>query len=401
MGLRGAPLGARFWSLIGATFLGFLGIGAVLPALAPHIRFQLGGSDQTVGLVIGIFSFVALAARVISGPLADHKGRKIALMAGLLSCAASGASYLLPFGIPGAFLGRILQGFGEACLYTGAAAWVIEVAGIDRSAESLGYLSAGIWGGISAGPVVGQWLGTFERAAMLQLAAALLAAALLARIPETYKPAARPGPQRWIPPEVVLPGIAIGFVNVHYPVVTGFLVLHLSRFGHAGPIAFSVYALMILTSRFFLGSLPDRINPALTFYAGILAMAIGLVLLARHPSPWLAVAATALLGLGFSFPWSSVAGTVLRQVPSHEHGSTVGVLGAFVDLFVGISSFAAGAVAHRFGYEAIFYLAAAALVLAGVIGYWMFRGLSLSPPRPMTATDHPESEKEPALVGGW
>ncbi|HJZ99795.1 MAG TPA: MFS transporter, partial [Candidatus Solibacter sp.] len=86
----------RFWCLIAATFLGFLGIGAVLPALAPHVRHDLGGSDQTVGLVIGIFSFVALGSRLISGPLADTRGRKIAFLAGLASCSMAGVVYLLP-----------------------------------------------------------------------------------------------------------------------------------------------------------------------------------------------------------------------------------------------------------------------------------------------------------------
>ena len=42
---------AQFWALVGATFLGFLGIGTVLPLLAPHIRYDLGGSDQDVGFV--------------------------------------------------------------------------------------------------------------------------------------------------------------------------------------------------------------------------------------------------------------------------------------------------------------------------------------------------------------
>ena len=59
-------LGARFWRLVLATFLGFLGIGTVLPAMAPHVRHDLGGSDQTVGFVIGIFSFVALSSRLVS-----------------------------------------------------------------------------------------------------------------------------------------------------------------------------------------------------------------------------------------------------------------------------------------------------------------------------------------------
>src|SRR5215470_8417271 len=168
MGFNAPAMGARFWSLIGATFLGFLGIGTVLPGMAPHVRHDLGGSDQSVGFVIGIFSFVALVSRFFSGPLADRRGRKIAFLTGLMSCALSGAAYLLPLGIYGAYLGRILQGFGEACLYTGAAAWVVEAGGIHRSAQALGYLSSGIWGGISAGPVLGQWIGSFQRAALLQ-----------------------------------------------------------------------------------------------------------------------------------------------------------------------------------------------------------------------------------------
>ena len=189
-------LGARFWVLIGATFLGFLGIGTVLPLIGPHVRHELGGSDQTVGLVIGVFSFVALASRLISGPLADRRGRKIVFLVGLSSCAASGAIYLLPIGIAGAYLGRTLQGLGEACLYTGAAAWAVEVAGIHRSGEALGYLSSGIWGGISLGPAIGQWLGSFEHAALAQFIAALAAMAIVSRIPEEYEtggaqPAAR------------------------------------------------------------------------------------------------------------------------------------------------------------------------------------------------------------------
>ena len=164
MGLSAHTFGGRFWSVIGATFLGFLGIGTVLPGMAPHVRHDLGGTDQTVGFVIGIFSLVALLSRFFSGPLADRRGRKIAFLTGLISCALAGATYLMPLGIAGAYLGRAMQGFGEACLYTGAAAWAVELAGIHRSGQALGYVSTGIWGGISCGPVIGQWLGTFERA---------------------------------------------------------------------------------------------------------------------------------------------------------------------------------------------------------------------------------------------
>jgi MFS family permease len=372
MGLSAQDLGARFWSIIGATFLGFLGIGTVLPGLAPHVRHDLGGSDQTVGFVIGTFSFVALASRFFSGPLADRRGRKIAFLTGLASCALAGVAYLLPFGIVSPFLGRTFQGIGEACLYTGAATWVVEVAGVHRSARALGFLSSGIWGGISAGPVVGHWLGSFERAAVMQVIAALIAFAILTRVKEDYEPRPHSGPRRWIPASLLAPGIAIGFVNVHYPVITGFLILHLARHGNSGPAAFSTYALVILLSRFFLGGLPDRIHPAITYYGGLAAMATGLALIALSPSPAMAVTAAGILGLGFSFPWSSIASTVLRQTPSGERGSAVGVLSAFYDLFVGISSFTAGAVANHFGYSAAFIMATAALGAAAIAGRFVF-----------------------------
>jgi MFS family permease len=351
----------------------------VLPGLAPHIRHDLGGSDRTVGFVIGIFSFVALVSRLFSGPLADRKGRKIAFQTGLLSCALAGAAYLLPMGIAGAYLGRILQGFGEACLFTGAAAWVVETAGIHRSGQALGYLSSGIWGGISAGPVVGQWLGSFERAAVVQVFAALAAYAMLTRIPEDYEPGAHPSPWRWPPASLVASGIALGFVNVHYPVIVAFLILHLAKYGHSGPTAFTTYALVILASRFFLGGLPDRIHPGRTYYGGLAAMALGLIVIAMGPHPAIAVFATAVLGFGFSFPWSSVATTVLRQTSDRERGSVVGVLSAFVDLFVGISSFSAGLVANRFGYSAAFIMAAAALVAAAIAGQFVFSDVTKQP----------------------
>jgi MFS family permease len=372
MGLTPHEFGGRFWAVIASTFLGFIGMGAVLPALGPHVRHDLGGTDQTVGFVIGIFSLVALLSRFASGPIADRRGRKVAFITGLGSCALAGLVYLLPLGIKGAYLGRTLQGFGEACLYTGAAAWVIELGGVHRSGQALGYLSSGIWGGISLGPVVGHALGSFHRAAALQVVSALVGIACLWFIREDYRPSGvrRKGP--WIPRGLLMPGITIGFVNVHYPVLTGFLVLHLSSQGRSGPMAFTAYALIILFSRFFFGGLPDRIPPSRTFYGGLLFMFIGLLGITFAPSPMLAVVATGILGLGFSFPWSAVASTVLRRTPEDERGSVVSVLSAFYDLFVGVSSFAAGMMAKRWGYPSAFVMAAVSVCVAAILGRYVF-----------------------------
>jgi MFS family permease len=372
MALSTRGFGGRFWALVLATFLGFLGIGTVLPMLAPHVRYALHGTDQDVGFVVGIFSFVALAGRLVAGPLADRRGRKISFLTGLFCCGLAGAAYLLPLGIAGAYLGRILQGFGEACLYTGAAAWAVEVTGVERSGRTLSYLSSGIWGGISCGPVVGQWMGSFERAAALQLGLATIAFLVITRVREDYHPHEHEHARGWLPPGILAPGIAIGFVNVHYPVVAGFLVLLMQSRGNAGTTAFSAYALMILLSRFFLGGLPDRIRPAITYFAGLFFMAAGLLAIAMAPSRVVGIAAAGLLGFGFSFPWGAVASVVLRRAHPSQRGRAVGVLTAFYDLFVGLSSFAAGSVAHRFGYPAAFLMAAVAIGAAAIAGRFVF-----------------------------
>jgi MFS family permease len=219
---------------------------------------------------------------------------------------------------------------------------------------------------------VGHWLGSFERAALMQMVAALIAFVILTRVPEDYAPEPHAGRRLWAPMSLVAPGIAVGFVNVHYPVITGFLILHLAKHGNSGPAAFSAYAGLILLSRFFLGGLPDRIHPAKTFYGGLVAMAVGLIVIASGPSPAVAVSAAAILGVGFSFPWSAIAATVLRRTPERERGSAVGVLSAFFDFFVGVSSFAAGAVSKHFGYSGAFVMGAAALAAAAIAGRYVF-----------------------------
>jgi len=315
---------------------------------------------------------IALCSRLFAGRLADHKGRKRAFLTGLASCTLAGVAYLVPWGIGGLYFGRALQGIGEACLYTGAAAWAVEVAGVHRSARALGFLSSGIWGGFAAGPLIGQMLGSFQNAAIFQIFAALAAISLLSQVPEDYQPSSHPRRSGWMRRSLLAPGIAVGFVNVHYPVITGFLILYLARRGNAGPAAFSAYAALVLFSRFFLGGLPDRVNPRITYYSGLAFMGLGLSILATGPALAWALTGAVLLGFGFSFPWASVASTVLRRTPHGEHGSTVSVLSAFYDLFVGASSFSAGLLANRFGYASAFVMAVAALGAAAIAGRFVF-----------------------------
>src|SRR5207302_1227602 len=115
-----------------------------------------------------------------------------------------------------------------------------------------------------------------------------------------------------------------------------------------------------------LGGLPDRLRPAYLYFSGLVFMAIGLLVLSRTPGRIGGVAAAAVLGFGFSFPWGAVASTVIRRAHPAQRGRAVGVLTAFYDLFVGVSSFVAGWISNHFGYGAAFLMAACSVGVAAV-----------------------------------
>jgi MFS family permease len=120
-------------------------------------------------------------------------------------------------------------------------------------------------------------------------------------------------------------------------------------------------------------------------------MACGLGILSTAPAPWLAVTAAALTGLGFSLPWPSIAATVLNGAPENERASSVGVLTACVDLFVGLASLGDGTIAQHFGYAPIYWVAVFGVCVAAAIG-WM-----VTPAR--SPLEHHETEFAEVCVG--
>ena len=109
---------------------------------------------------------------------------------------------------------------------------------MERSSQALGYISSAIWGGVSAGPALGHWLGVFSHAAFFQMIAGIMVVGLAFFVSEDFKPKPASKRRSWFPRHILMPGLAIGFVNVQYPVVAGYLILHLAHHGNSGQAAF-------------------------------------------------------------------------------------------------------------------------------------------------------------------
>jgi MFS family permease len=361
-------MGSKIWRIVGAAFVGMLGFGAVIPMLPVYLREHAGASTFITGLFIGLASAFALLGRLFAGRVADHRGRRAALLLGMAFCGAAGVLYLPVFGMWWMAPARVLHGLGEGFFITGAVAWVVDIAPSSRRAQALGILSSGIWGGVSVGPAIGQALGSMGKVAVFLIASSLAVVAILIFTEEQLRPKAVV-PSRWFPPQVVLPGIILGFGNVTYAAMSGFLILLLRERGHDSRWAFSVFAFAVLFGRFMFGGLPDRMGPRRTLYIGYVFFAIGLVTIATSHNRLLDVPASLLIGLGYAFPWPALAVVVVNRVQPSERAAALGALTTFYDLFMAGSSAIAGAIAGHFGLTSVFWFAFGSMCLAVATTY--------------------------------
>ena len=344
------------WRVAGAAFIGMLGFGAVIPMLPIYLRDDVHASTFVTGVLVGLSSATALLGRVLAGQVADRKGRGAALTAGMIFCAVGGLLYLPFGGLWSLTAARLLHGLGEGFFMTASVAWVLDVAPLQRRSQALGFLASGIWGGVSVGPVIGQAMGNLTRVGWF-LTISSLAVLVVIRWANEPPLVKHENPPRLFPKPIILPGVVLCFSNVTYAVMSGFLILLMRERGHGVVWAFSVYAFAVVFGRGALGSLPDRLGPRSTLFAGLTLMAIGNTTIALTHSIAMATVASAISGLGYAFPWPSLAVIVVDRVEPQEKAVAVGGMTAFYDIAVAGGSAAAGLIAGHFGYAAAFWLA--------------------------------------------
>ena len=372
--LRARPRLAAFLGVFGSVLCGFLAIGAVLPVLPRYVHGPLGAGDVAVGIVTGAFAATAVIGRPVGGRLADAHGRRIVVVAGLVLAALGGALYLIPAGVPGLVLARLVLGVGDGWMFTAGATWIVDLAPEDRRGQAIGIFGLAIWGGLAAGPVLGQTLlgaGGYDAVWVFAAAGPLAGALLARRVPDPHVPIAgdrvRGGPL--LPREVRLPGVALALANAGYGTVAGFLVLHLAHRGIAhGAAVFTCFAAAVVLGRLLLGRLPDRLGPQITAFGAFVAETGGLVLIgAAHV--WLVAAAGAVvMGAGFSLLFPSLALIVMSRTADEDRGAVMGAFTAFFDVGVGLGAPVAGAISALGGYPSAFFAMAALSGVGALLG---------------------------------
>jgi MFS family permease len=365
------PAAAAFAGVFVACLLAFLGLGSVLPVLPRYVRGPIGSTDLAVGLVTGAFAFTAIVCRPLGGRLADARGRRLVVMTGALLSALAGTLYLVPLGVPGLVIARLVLGAGEGLVFTAGVAWTVDLAPEATRGRAIGLFGLTIWSALTAGPLIGEALLhalSYEAVWVFAAAAPLAGAAVARALPDRPPPSASEARGSLVAREALRPGVSLSLAAFGQAAFAGFIVLHLEELGPGhGAAVFTAFGAAVVGTRVLAGRLPDVVGPRKTAVGAAACEACGLALIGAAGGLPVALAGAVVMGFGFSVLFPSLALIVVNEAGDARRGAALGTFTAFFDIGMGVGGLVAGAIAAGAGYPAVFWVAAASAAAGGLL----------------------------------
>jgi MFS family permease len=366
-----------------AVFVGFLTIGLPLPVLPLHLHYTLGMSTLVVGIAIGCQSGAALLSRAWAGGLADTSGAKRAVVAGLSIASISGAAYLASLAFvatPRAslgvlLLGRVLLGCAESLIITGALSWGIGLVGPQNAGKVMAWVGIAMYAAYGIGAPAGMSIyGTYGFAgiAIATIAVPLLALAVVAPARPVAVTSARRVPFYKVLGTVSVPGLGLLLCSTGFGVITTFIALMFAaeNWGNAS-LAFTYFGVAFIGARLLFAHLPDKIGGGKVALVCVLIEAAGQLLIWQASHVLTAYIGAALTGFGFSLAFPGFGVEAVRRAPPQSRGVAMGAFIAFLDISLGITAPAAGALASATSVSTVYLAGAVAVALSAIIAAYL------------------------------
>jgi MFS family permease len=372
-----------------AVFVGFLTIGLPLPVLPLHLHYTLGLSPVVVGVVIGAQFAAALLSRAWAGGFADVSGSKRAMIIGLVISAISGLAYLASLAFMATpaislgvlLLGRVLLGCAESLIITGALSWGIALVGPQNAGKAMAWIGIAMYAAYSTGAPLGTLIYGpygFAGIAVATSIIPLLALAVVAPARAVAVSSARRMPFYKVLGTVWVPGLGLLFCSVGLGVITTFAALLFAARNWGGAsLAFTAFGVAFIGARLLFAHLPDKIGGGKVALVCVLIEAAGQLLIWQADHVLMAYAGAALTGFGFSLAFPGFGVEAVRRAPPQSRGAAMGAFMAFLDISLGITGPAAGAIASAAGVSTVYLAGAGAVALAAIVAVVLI----VNPPR--------------------
>jgi MFS family permease len=328
-----------FWILLVGDALESFSFGVVLPYFALYLTETIGASPAEAGVVLALWSFVALGATPLGGLLADRLGRRPVMLVSVAGAAVAAILFAVVSGLWAVAVLVVVWGLFSSLFDPAAAAYVADVVEDDLRTEAYGVQRIVANASFAVGPLVGSLLiwSASLRATFLCAGAALLAYLVFAwfRLPETRPVAGDDAPVARFRDALrdrllVVLALGVGVSATGFAAYEGVLPVFLHE-ERALAIAtwgllFGINPLLIVLLQYPVARAVGRRSSRLMLALGAALIGISLAILVPSSNIAVLVAAIVLLTLGEMILVPVAMALAADLAPAHLRGSYQGAL---------------------------------------------------------------------------
>ena len=361
----------RFLLIVACGLCYFLALAMLTPVLPHYVEDSLGAGSVAVGIAVGAFAIGAITLRTYAGRVGDRIGRRVLIIGGAGIVSASTLTYGVVHALWWLVLMRVVTGFGEAGFFVGAATMITDLSPVERRGEAVSYWSVAVYGGLSFGPALGEYLRgssryelTFVVSGALALAAALIGLFTV----EVPRETAEVPSKHLLHRAAIRPGTVLFLGLIPLAGFTAFMPLYATQQLHidSGPI-FLLYGVLILAVRILGARVPDRLGGRDAGAIALVLAALGIGIVAAWPSLVGLVVGTVVLAAGMSLMYPALLLLALVGIGDADRASVVGTFSSFFDASQGVGAFVCGAVVAVSGNRGAFTTGAITAVFGLVL----------------------------------
>ena len=355
-------LSPAFTRVTVANFFFFMNFASFF-LLPLHVR-ALGGSEQTVGFVMGTGGLAALLSVFAIGVLLDRIGRRVFLRAGIAGMALASAAFLVVDRIGVAiFVLRALQGVAFAAGFNAAATLAVELAPADRRAAALSVFGISTLATHALAPTLGEQLVRVGGFGLLfTVSAAFSVVGLL-----TAWPLPEPARDRTISArrfragtELSLTIVTVACCGTAFGSVITFVPTFVQDAGLGSVSTFFLsYTATAVLTRVAAGGLSDSIGRRAVIRPALGLLAVSIAALAWVRSTLALAGAGLLFGTAQGLVYPTLNAFAVDQAEEGQLGRTQSLYNGAFNLGVTLGALAFGPVVHSFGHRRMFLCAAA------------------------------------------
>ncbi|WP_313821941.1 MFS transporter [Citricoccus sp.] len=358
----------------------------LVTAMALYAVNEFQATDMLSGLAVSAFVLGAVVSRLVTGQAMEIIGRKRVLVTSLVLFLVASALYLVADGLGLLIAVRLVHGLAFGAANTVLATAVQGMIPPARRSEGTGWFGTSTTVGTALGPLLAfQLTDRFGFDSLFYLCTAFsvcgLVAGLVVRLPRAQHHQQVAGPPRFTVRGVIsrraLPvSLVMLMGGLAYSGVLAFLNGYAQEQGISSTIAsayFMVYAVVLVLSRFVVGTLQDRHGDNAVVFPLLACFVAGMAVLALWPANGGFLVAAALCALGFGALLTSLQSVAATVVPPFQIGVATSTYFLMLDIGTGVGPVLLGALLPVTGFSGMFLMLSGFLLLTMLV-YWFAHG---------------------------